>query len=78
MSEPEDAVLARRFFLGGCCGLPLLWATNALYFAPKIARGQVSPQAQRCACGDTRWHTVADCLQTMRTSLARSLTFLAD
>ena len=46
--EPEDEALARRFFWGGCCGLPWLWAVNVLYFLPLIRQQVVSPGAKRC------------------------------
>lgn len=42
----EDALLARRFFFGGCLGLPWLWMLNCMYFAPK--RNSISVEARRC------------------------------
>jgi hypothetical protein len=44
----DDAELARRYFLGGCCGLPWLWVVNCAYFYPKFKEGTISPEARSC------------------------------
>ncbi len=33
--EDAQVLLAKRFFIVGCFGLPWLWAVNCLYFWPK-------------------------------------------
>lgn len=44
----EEEVLARRYFLGGCFGLPWLWVVNCAYFYPKLKEGTVSAGARSC------------------------------
>lgn len=41
--EAEHVLLARRMFIGGCFGLPWLWAINVWYFWGKVF-GQAEAQ----------------------------------
>ena len=38
--EDAQVLLAKRFFLMGCLGLPWLWAVSVMYFWPKVYSGR--------------------------------------
>ena len=40
--EDAQVLLAKRFFLMGCLGLPWLWAVSVLYFWPRVYSGRSS------------------------------------
>jgi hypothetical protein len=47
--DEEQLVLARRMFVGGCLGLPWLWAVNAWYFRDKLRSTRLSDmEIQKC------------------------------
>ncbi|EKU23175.1 hypothetical protein NGA_2091620 [Nannochloropsis gaditana CCMP526] len=50
--DDAQVLLAKRFFVVGCLGLPWLWAVSVLYFWPKLHGNETAEQTGQ-AHGDS-------------------------